>query len=70
MSAYGALWRRLPGPLPVRVLLALLLALAVVAVLFRWVFPAAAPSVPWNNGTVDAAAPHAAAPAPAPAPPS
>jgi len=69
VSAYGALWRRLPGPLPVRLLLAALLALAVVAVLFRWVFPAVAPSVPWNNGTVGAAAPGTAtAPPPAPAP--
>jgi len=49
---YASLWRRLPGPLAVRVLLALLIAAAVVVVLFGWVFPALAPLVPFNNGTV------------------
>ncbi len=49
---YAALWRRLPGPTPVRVLLALLLVVLVVVVLFGWVFPALAPLVPFNNGTV------------------
>ncbi len=37
----------------VRVLLALVLVLAVVAVLFVWVFPALAPIMPFNNGTVN-----------------
>ncbi|WP_298990843.1 hypothetical protein [uncultured Pseudokineococcus sp.] len=69
MSVYGALWRRLPGPTAVRVLLALALALAVVAVCFRWVFPAVAPSVPWNSGTVEVAAPMTASVPAAPAPP-
>ena len=50
---YGFLWRHLPGPLLVRLLLALILVLAVVAVLFVWVFPALAPIMPFNNGTVD-----------------
>lgn len=49
---YASLWRRLPGPRPVRVVLALLLAVLVVVVLFAWVFPALAPLVPFNNGTV------------------
>ena len=66
MSLYGALWRCLPGPLPVRLVLAALLALAAVAALFHWVFPALAPSVPWNDSTVGAAAPaRSTAPAPA-----
>lgn len=50
---YGFIWRHLPGPLVLRVLLALVLAAAVVAVLFLWVFPAVAPIMPFNNGTVN-----------------
>ncbi|MEJ5946753.1 hypothetical protein WDZ17_15750 [Pseudokineococcus basanitobsidens] len=64
MSLYGALWRHLPGPPVVRALLAVLLALVVVAVCFRWVFPALAPSVPWNEGTVGAAQAPSAGPTP------
>lgn len=36
---YSAIWRLLPGPLWLRILLALTLVLAVIAVLFSWVFP-------------------------------
>ncbi|MDR6905815.1 hypothetical protein J2X63_001501 [Agromyces sp. 3263] len=36
---YGALWRVLPGPVWVRILLVLILLVAVVFVLFTWVFP-------------------------------
>lgn len=36
---YAWLWRRLPGPLPLRLLQLLLLAVAVVAALFGVVFP-------------------------------
>jgi hypothetical protein len=50
---YGYLWRFLPGPLAVRILLALILLAAAVAVLFLWVFPEIAPHMPFNNGTVD-----------------
>jgi hypothetical protein len=50
---YGFIWRHLPGPILVRILLAVVLALAVVAVLFLWVFPALAPIMPFNNGTVN-----------------
>jgi hypothetical protein len=50
---YGFIWRHLPGPVAVRVLLALVLLAAAVAVLFVWVFPAVAPIMPFNNGTVD-----------------
>jgi len=49
---YGWIWRHLPGPVLVRLLLALLLVLAVVAVLFLWVFPAIAPYMPFNDQTV------------------
>ena len=50
---YGFVWRHLPGPLVVRIGLALVLLAAVVAVLFVWVFPTVAPHMPFNNGTVD-----------------
>jgi hypothetical protein len=50
---YGFIWRHLPGPLLLRILLALVLVAAVVAVLFLWVFPAVAPVMPFNNGTVN-----------------
>lgn len=49
---YGWIWRHLPGPTAVRLLLALILVLAVVAVLFVWVFPALEPLLPFNDQTV------------------
>jgi Fe2+ transport system protein B len=52
---YGFIWRLLPGPLPVKILLTLVLALAVVFVLFQYVFPVAAPLVPFNDNTVGTA---------------
>jgi hypothetical protein len=36
---YGALWRVLPGPVWVRVLLLVAIAAGVVYALFTWVFP-------------------------------
>ncbi|WP_165314287.1 hypothetical protein [Agromyces protaetiae] len=36
---YGALWRVLPGPWWLRVILLLVLAAALVYALFTWVFP-------------------------------
>ena len=50
---YGWIWRRLPGPLPVRLLLALALAAAVVALLFTVVFPWVEPRLPFTDVTVD-----------------
>ena len=50
---YGFIWRHLPGPIALRIVLALVLVLVVVAVLFVWVFPALAPIMPFNNGTVN-----------------
>lgn len=50
---YGWLWRALPGPAWVRVLLLVTAALAVVVVSFQWVFPAVAPSMPFNDVTVE-----------------
>ena len=53
---YAALWRALPGPFVVRVLLATVLALLVVAVCFLWLFPRIAPLMPFNDNTVDPSA--------------
>ena len=50
---YGWLWRALPGPWWLRVLIALVLAVAVVAACFLWVFPAVSPFMPFNDITVD-----------------
>ncbi|PFG39004.1 hypothetical protein ATJ97_1498 [Georgenia soli] len=36
---YAAIWRLLPGPRWLKVIEALVLALAIVGVLFTWVFP-------------------------------
>ncbi len=36
---YGALWRILPGPVWVRILILVVLALVVLAALVIWVFP-------------------------------
>ncbi|MET1043728.1 MAG: hypothetical protein ABWX59_06340 [Microbacteriaceae bacterium] len=36
---YGALWRVLPGPIWVRIILVLLLVVAVLYTLSTWVFP-------------------------------
>ncbi|WP_169829213.1 hypothetical protein [Agromyces aureus] len=43
---YGALWRVLPGPIWLRVILLLLLIAAAVYALFTWVFP-------WVDGIVN-----------------
>ncbi|MFE3765445.1 hypothetical protein ACFXPI_27210 [Streptomyces sp. NPDC059104] len=50
---YGWLWRRLPGPFPVRALTAAAAGAAVVIVLFRYVFPWAEPLLPFGDVTVD-----------------
>jgi hypothetical protein len=36
---YSALWRALPGPVWLRIILVLILVAAVVFALFTWVFP-------------------------------
>ena len=43
---YGALWRVLPGPAWLRVILLLVLVTGLVAVLFAWVFP-------WADGLIN-----------------
>ena len=42
---YGALWRILPGPLWLRLVIVLLLVAAVLSALVFWVFP-------WVNGLI------------------
>lgn len=49
---YGALWRLLPGPRPVKALLSLILFVGVVTVCFVWLFPAIEPLVPFSNNSV------------------
>lgn len=49
---YTWIWRHLPGPLALRVLQALLLVAAVVAVLLFYVFPEVEPLLPFNDVTV------------------
>lgn len=51
---YGLLYRLMPGPVWLKIILLILLFLIVVAVLFTWVFPAIAPYMPFNQGTVGA----------------
>lgn len=53
---YAWLFRHLPGPLWVRILLTVLVLAVIVVALFGWVFPAIAPHMPLNDGVVDAAA--------------
>ena len=62
---YGPLWRRLPGPWPVRWLVAALLLLAAVAVCFLWVFPVVAAHLPFNDNTVAGQTGSHASPTPA-----
>lgn len=50
---YAALWRALPGPRPVKALQCLVLAFAVLAFCFLWLFPRIAPHMPFNDVTVD-----------------
>jgi hypothetical protein len=50
---YGWIWRHLPGPWPVRSLLAAVLVAAVVVLLFTIVFPWAEHSLPFLDVTVD-----------------
>ncbi|WP_202919153.1 hypothetical protein [Saccharothrix deserti] len=48
---YPWIWRHLPGPLPVRILEAVVLVAGVVALLMFVVFPWAEPKLPFNNVT-------------------
>ena len=50
---YAWIWRHLPGPLPLRIVLAAAMAAALVASLFLWVFPWLEPRLPFTDVTVD-----------------
>ena len=50
---YAWLWRHLPCPVPVRLVIALALVAAVVLLLFTTVFPWAEQSLPFLHVTVD-----------------
>lgn len=50
---YAFIWRKLPGPLPVRLVLALALVAGVVLLLFTTVFPWAEHALPFLDVTVD-----------------
>ena len=59
---YGALWRVLPGPAWLRVLMLLVLAALVVWVCFQWVFPWISTYLELNENTVGAGIPVAPTP--------
>jgi hypothetical protein len=46
---YAWVWRHLPGPVPVRLLISLVLLAMVVVALFGWVFPWIEPHVPFTH---------------------
>jgi hypothetical protein len=48
---YGWIWRHLPGPIAVRVTLAVVLVVGVIALLFFVVFPVVDPLLPFNDVT-------------------
>jgi Fe2+ transport system protein B len=50
---YGWIWRHLPGNVWMKAVSSLLLTLAVVYVLFQYVFPWAEPLLPINDVTVN-----------------
>jgi hypothetical protein len=48
---YGWIWRKLPGPLAMRLSIAVVLVLGIVALLMFIVFPWLEPLLPFNNVT-------------------
>jgi hypothetical protein len=50
---YGWIWQHLPGPTPVRLLIALVLIAGIVLLLFTVVFPWLEPLLPFTDVTVD-----------------
>lgn len=49
---YAWIFRQLPGPLWLRILIVIAALAAIVVVLFQWVFPAVAPYMSFDDGTV------------------
>jgi hypothetical protein len=52
-EVYGWFWRHVPGPWPVRALVAVALLVAVVVLLFTVVFPWAEQALPFLDVTVE-----------------
>ena len=50
---YSSIWRQLPGNAWVKAAISLVLILAVVFVLFQWVFPWTEPLLPFSDVTVN-----------------
>lgn len=50
---YGLLWRALPGPTWLRIIILLILAAAVVWVLFEYVFPVIEPYMPFQQTEIE-----------------
>lgn len=50
---YGWIWRRIPGPIALRVSIAAVLVLGVVALLLFVIFPWLEPMLPFNNVTTE-----------------
>jgi hypothetical protein len=49
---YAYLWRHLPGPVYVKLLIALAVAALIVVLLFGWIFPWIEPLMPFSGNTV------------------
>ncbi len=49
---YAWLWRHLPGPIPVRVLIIVVVLAAFTVACFEFVFPAVSPLLPFENMVV------------------
>ena len=56
VSAYGWLWRRLPGSWPLKTPILAAAAAGICVLLFLVVFPWAEPRLPFNHVTVDSPA--------------
>jgi hypothetical protein len=50
---YPWIWRHLPGPWPVRLVLAMALVASIVVLLFGVIFPWAEPRLPFTDVTVN-----------------
>lgn len=50
---YGWIWRHLPGPVAVRAMLAMVLAVGMMALLMFVVFPWLEPYLPFNDVSVE-----------------
>lgn len=50
---YGWIWRHLPGPAWLRIILVLAVLVGIVYVLFEFIFPELAPYLPLDETTVE-----------------